>query len=60
MKKGFTLIELLAVITILAIISLVAVPIVINIIEDSKETHDKRFRISKPFILIYILYFFHY
>ena len=36
MKKGFTLIELLAVIVILAIISLIAVPIVINIINDSK------------------------
>lgn len=33
-KKGFTLIELLAVIVILAIIGLIAVPIVINIIED--------------------------
>ena len=42
MKKGFTLIELLAVIVILAIISLIAVPIVINIINDSKEESQKR------------------
>ena len=37
MKKGFTLVELLAVIVILAIISLIAVPVVLNIIEDSKK-----------------------
>ena len=36
-KKGFTLIELLAVIVILAIIALIATPIILNIIEDSKE-----------------------
>ena len=36
MKKGFTLIELLAVIVILAIVSLIAVPIVLNIISDTK------------------------
>lgn len=36
MKKGFTLIELLAVIVILAVISLIAVPIVLNIIDDAK------------------------
>ncbi|MDO4963512.1 MAG: leucine-rich repeat domain-containing protein [bacterium] len=35
--KGFTLIELLAVIVILAIIALIAVPIIIDIIEDSKK-----------------------
>ena len=38
MKKGFTLIELLAVIVILAIIALIAVPIVLNIIKDTKES----------------------
>ena len=38
MKKGFTLIELLAVIVILAIIALIATPIVLNIINDSKES----------------------
>ena len=38
MKKGFTLIELLAVIVILAIISLIAVPIVVNIINDAKTS----------------------
>ena len=37
-EKGFTLIELLAVIIILAIITLIAIPIVLNIIEDSKKT----------------------
>jgi prepilin-type N-terminal cleavage/methylation domain-containing protein len=37
-SKGFTLIELLAVIVILAIIALIAVPIVLNIIDDSKES----------------------
>ena len=35
--KGFTLIELLSVIVILAIISLIATPIVLNIINDTKE-----------------------
>ena len=38
MKNAFTLIELLAVIVILAIITLIATPIVINIIEDSKQS----------------------
>jgi prepilin-type N-terminal cleavage/methylation domain-containing protein len=37
MKKGFTLIELLAVIVILAIIALIATPIVLNIIDDTKD-----------------------
>ena len=41
MKKGFTLIELLAVIVILAIIATIAVPIVIGIIENSKESTEK-------------------
>ena len=36
-KKGFTLIELLAVIVILAIIALITVPIVMNIISNSKK-----------------------
>ncbi|MDO4962541.1 MAG: prepilin-type N-terminal cleavage/methylation domain-containing protein [bacterium] len=40
--KGFTLIELLAVIVILAIIALIAVPIIIDIIEDSKKEALKR------------------
>ena len=35
-RNGFTLIELLAVIVILAIIALIAVPLVLNIIEDTK------------------------
>ncbi len=37
MKRGFTVIELLAVIVILGIITLMSVPIIINIIEDSKK-----------------------
>ncbi len=37
-KKGFTLIELLAVIVILAIIALIAIPIVLDVIKDSKES----------------------
>ena len=42
MRKGFTLIELLAVIAILAIIALIATPIIINIINDSREESHKR------------------
>ena len=40
-KRGFTLIELLAVIVILAIIALIAVPIVLEIINDSKKSSEK-------------------
>ena len=40
--RGFTLIELLAVIVILAIIALIAVPIVLNIISDSKVSSIER------------------
>ena len=47
-NKGFTLIELLAVIVILAIIALIAVPIIINIIRDTKE---KSREISKDLYL---------
>ena len=36
-RKGFTLIELLSVIVILAVITLITVPMVINVIEDSKK-----------------------
>ena len=42
MKRGFTLIELLAVIVILAIIALIATPIVLNIINDTKESATLR------------------
>ena len=42
MKNGFTLIELLAVIVILAIIALIATPIVLSIINDSKESASLR------------------
>ena len=42
MKKGFTLIELLAVIVILAIIALIATPIILNTINNSKESTIKR------------------
>ena len=38
MKRGFTLIELLAVIVILAIIALIATPIVLSIINETKES----------------------
>ena len=41
-KNAFTLIELLAVIVILAIIALIAVPIVLNIINDSKKNSDEQ------------------
>lgn len=37
MKKGFTLIELLAIIVILSIIALITTPIILNIIQTSKE-----------------------
>ena len=36
-KKGFTLIELLAIIVILAIVAVITVPIILNIIENSKR-----------------------
>ena len=36
-KNGFTLIELLAIIVILAIIAVITVPIILNIIENSKK-----------------------
>ncbi len=36
-KKGFTLIELLAIIVILAIIAVITVPIILNIIENSRK-----------------------
>ena len=41
-NKAFTLIELLAVIVILAIIALIATPIVLNIIQNTKESSYKR------------------
>ena len=41
-KKGFTLIELLAVIVILAIIALIATPIVLNVIDNTKEESGLR------------------
>ena len=41
-KNGFTLIELLAVIVILAIIAIIATPIVLNIINNSKESAQLR------------------
>lgn len=41
-KNGFTLIELLAVIVILAIITLIATPIILNIINSSRENAAKQ------------------
>ena len=41
MKKGFTLIELLAVIIILAIVALIATPIVLNVVDDAKDSAAK-------------------
>jgi len=41
-NKAFTLIELLAVIVILAIIALIAVPIILNIINDTKKSSVER------------------
>jgi len=41
-NKAFTLIELLAVIVILAIIALIAIPIILNIIEDTKISAVKQ------------------
>lgn len=41
-NKGFTLIELLAVIVILAIIALIATPIILNIIDDTKQSSKER------------------
>ena len=41
-KKGFTLIELLAVIVILAIIALIATPIILNIIDDTRDSSQLR------------------
>ena len=37
MKKGFTLVELLAVIIILAVIALISTPIVLDVVDSSKE-----------------------
>ena len=36
-NKGFTLIELLAIIVILAIIAVITVPILLNVIENSRK-----------------------
>jgi len=37
-EKGFMLIELLAVIIILAIVALIAVPIILDVVEDAKKS----------------------
>ncbi len=42
LKNGFTLLELLAVIIILAIIVVIATPIIIDVIENSKESANQR------------------
>src|SRR5574344_1529054 len=41
MKKAFQLIELLAVIIILAVIALIATPIVLNVVDNAKESARK-------------------
>ena len=41
-NKGFTLIELWAVIVIMAVIALITTPIIIGIIEDSREQANRR------------------
>lgn len=40
-KKGFTLVELLAVIVILAVIALIAVPMILNVVEKSRNSAFK-------------------
>ena len=42
MKRGFTLVELLAVIVILALIALITAPVVLNVIESSRDKTYKR------------------
>ena len=41
MKKGFTLIELIAVIVILGVVAIISTPIVLNVIDDTKESANK-------------------
>jgi len=41
MKKAFTLIELLAVIVILAVVAIVATPVILDVIEDSRNSANK-------------------
>ena len=40
-KKGFTLIELLAVIIILAVIAIITIPMILNVVEDSRKSAYK-------------------
>ena len=42
MKKGFTLVELLAVIVILALVALITIPVILNVIEKSKQKTYQR------------------
>lgn len=48
MKKGFTLIEVLGVIVVLGIIALITVPVIDNLIKDSRE---KAYQQNKDYIL---------
>ena len=59
-NKGFTLIELLAVIVILAIIALIATPIILNIINNSREQAKQRTAelIAKEVELAYVSYLY--
>ena len=43
MKKGFTLIELLAVIIILAVVAVIATPIVLDVVDDAKESANRSY-----------------
>ena len=42
MKKGFTLVELLAVIVILALVALITIPVILNVVDKSKDKTYKR------------------
>ena len=51
-KYGFTLIELLAVITVLSIVALIALPLVVNNIDEEKK-HSARISANEYIISLY-------